>query len=144
MALFVLFFPASGCFETPQTLQNEGKRKMTNRPFFTPPQGHPFKGDRENLKLQPTPKQIQVLRVSPPGIESLRAKGTLISEPRFSTPARRDFSHARKGKWPLSRVFLRKGRFPFLKKGGTLGSRDLQTPRQHPITVVIYLPGSDF
>ena len=36
----------------------------------------------------------------------LRAKGTLISEPRFSTPARCDFSHARKGKWPLSRVFL--------------------------------------
>ena len=30
-------------------------------------------------------------------LPTLRAKGTLISEPRFSTPARCDFSHARKG-----------------------------------------------
>ena len=34
-------------------------------------------------------------------ISSLRAQGTLISEPRFSTPARCDFSRARKGKRPF-------------------------------------------
>ena len=72
--------------------------------------------------------------------KSMRAKGTLISEPRFSTPcemrffpcekgktafskkiprqrpplARCDFSHARKGKRPFQRKSLDKGRFPFL------------------------------
>ena len=37
-----------------------------------------------------------------------------LVSPDFLPPARCDFSHARKGKWPLSRVFLCKGRFPFL------------------------------
>ena len=42
MTLFVLFFPASGHLETRQTLQNKGKRKMTNRPCFTPLTLTPF------------------------------------------------------------------------------------------------------
>ena len=45
---------------------------------------------------------------------SLRAKGTLNSEPRFSPPARCDFSHARKLKRPFQRKTLDKGHFPFL------------------------------
>ena len=45
---------------------------------------------------------------------ALRAKGTLISEPRFSTPARCDFSHARKGNGRFQRKALDKGHFPFL------------------------------
>ena len=32
VTVFVLFFPASGYLGTPQTLQNKGKHKMTNRP----------------------------------------------------------------------------------------------------------------
>ena len=38
ITLFVLFSPTSGYLWPPQTLQNKGKRKMTNRPFFTLPQ----------------------------------------------------------------------------------------------------------
>ena len=46
---------------------------------------------------------------------TLRAKGTLISEPRFSNPCEMRFFPREKGKiWPLSRVFPWKGRFPFL------------------------------
>ena len=47
-------------------------------------------------------------------LQTLRAKGTLISEPRFSTPCEKRFFPREKGKRPLSRVFLWKGRFPFL------------------------------
>ena len=45
--------------------------------------------------------------------KSLRAKGTLISEPRLSIPCEMRFSHARKGKRPLLRVFFEKAVFPF-------------------------------
>ena len=38
--------------------------------------------------------------------KTLRAKGTLISEPRFLPPARCDFSQAREGKWPSQRGFF--------------------------------------
>ena len=64
----------------------------------------------------PTPKSAHFtfstwLRKKSP----LRAKGTLISEPRFFLPAVRcDFSHARKGKRPFQRKTLDKGHFPFL------------------------------
>ena len=37
-----------------------------------------------------------------------------MSEPDFLPPARRDFSHARKGNWPFQRKTLDKGHFPFL------------------------------
>ena len=45
---------------------------------------------------------------------TLRAKGTPISEPRFSTPCETQFSHARKEKRPFQRKTLDKARFPFL------------------------------
>ena len=59
---------------------------------------------------------------------SLRAKSTLISEPRFSTvvpPARCDFSHARKGKQPFQTETLDKGHFPCLawEKSHVAGGR---------------------
>ena len=61
------------------------------------------------------PSGDRIARVClPHGSRPMRAKGTLISEPRFSTPARCDLSHARKGKWPLQRETLDKGHFPFL------------------------------
>ena len=41
-------------------------------------------------------------------------KAHQLVSPDFLPPARCDFSHARKGKRPFSRVFLWKGRFPFL------------------------------
>ena len=37
MTLFVLFFPSMWVSWDPQTLQNKGKRKVTNRPSFTLP-----------------------------------------------------------------------------------------------------------
>ena len=75
---------------------------------------------------------------------SLRAKGTLISEPRFSPPATCDFSHARKGKRSFQRKTLDKGDFPFsrgkkkpfaggrksgLTKSCAFGPQGLWTPR---------------
>ena len=41
MTFFVLFFPSIWLCWNPQTLQNKGKRKMPNRPCFTPPTGGP-------------------------------------------------------------------------------------------------------
>ena len=43
---------------------------------------------------------------------TLRAKGTLISEPRFSTPCEMRFSHAIKGNGPFRGFFLGNGHFP--------------------------------
>ena len=45
-------------------------------------------------------------------ISSLRAKGTLIGEPRFSTPCDMQFSHAMQEKCPFFKGFSRKWQFP--------------------------------
>ena len=45
---------------------------------------------------------------------SLRAKGTLISEPRFSTPCEMRFFPREKGKTAFVEGFSLKSRFPFL------------------------------
>ena len=41
--IFRAVFPSIWVSWDPQTLQNKGKRKMTNRPFYTPP--HPLRAD---------------------------------------------------------------------------------------------------
>ena len=50
MALSVLFFPSIWPSSDPQTLQNKGKRKMTNRPCFTPPP--PTGGAKKGVKFE--------------------------------------------------------------------------------------------
>ena len=68
-----------------------------------PPSANPFSKPRSDK----TPfKQAQNKAWGP--------KAHYLVSPDFLPPARCDFSHARKGKWPLSRVFLWKCRFPFL------------------------------
>ena len=47
-------------------------------------------------------------------VKTLRAKGTLVSEPRFSTPCEMRFFPREKGKTAFSRKTLDKGHFPFL------------------------------
>ena len=63
------------------------------------------------LRLRPAGLRFEEFRSA---VKTLRAKGKLICEPRFSTPARCDFSHARKGKRPFQRKTLDKGHFPSL------------------------------
>ena len=49
---------------------------------------------------------------------TLRAKGTLISEPRFSTPCDMRFSPRDTGKkWPFSEDSLQNGHFPSIAWG---------------------------
>ena len=60
-------------------------------------------------------------------VTSLRAKGTLISEPRFSTPCEMRFFPREKGKTAVVEGFSsRKGRFPFLawEKSHLAGGRE--------------------
>ena len=51
---------------------------------------------------------------NPLDLLSLRAKGTLISEPRFSTPCEMRFFPREKGKMAFVEGFFCNGRFPFL------------------------------
>ena len=54
---------------------------------------------------------------------TLRAKATLISEPRFSTPATCDFSHTIEGKGHFRAKTLDKGQFSLYRVEKNVGRR---------------------
>ena len=78
----------------------------------------PFLGQKRAQESAKKAEKLRFFRLTHAFLgTTLNAKGTLISEPRFSTPVRCDFSHARKGKRPFHRKTLDKGRFPLSRVG---------------------------
>ena len=77
-------------------------------------------------------------------VSSLRAKGTLMSEPRFSTPCEMRFFPRKKGKRPFQRKPSDKGRFPFLawEKGCSPSSKILRNPGR--TYLISRMPGEFF
>ena len=65
MTVFVLFFRSVWVPWNPQTLQNKGKRKMTNRPWFAPPPPTPPPFAPPSVKKVPNKQRILEI-VSPP------------------------------------------------------------------------------
>ena len=65
---------------------------------------------------------MSALRIAPSLITTLRAKGTLISEPRFSTPCEMRFFPREKGRTAFSKKNPRQGPFS-LSRVGKITSR---------------------
>ena len=94
-------------------------------PSCCSPKGAPVTGPVSSFAIPLAWYKSQNSQNAQKCLGTLRAKGTLISEPRFSTCERRFFPHARKGKRPFQRKTLGKGRFLFLawEKSHLAGSR---------------------